>query len=85
MMAELFLEIVYSSILCKQIFRSLSSQDRRANYHLYHHLSIDSAGSLQLFHTFDRERRRNIYTSTEQNINRLELSGLSYNDFYPIG
>ncbi len=62
---------------------NVSSQDRRANYHLYHHLSIDSAGSLQLFHTFDRERRRNIYISTEQNINRLELSGLSYNDFYP--
>lgn len=62
---------------------NVSSQDRRANYHLYHHLSIDSAGSLQLFHTFDRERRRNIYTSTDQNVNRLELSGLSYNDFFP--
>lgn len=74
---SLFFDFVQSNLT------NVSSQDRRANYHLYHHLSIDSVGSLQLFHTFDREKRRNIYTSTDQNIKRLELSGLNYNSFFP--
>ena len=74
---SLFLDFVQTNL------SDISSQDRRANYHLYHHLSVDSTGSLQLFHTLDRERRRNIYSANGLNTKRPELAGLTYNDFFP--
>lgn len=60
---------------------SVHAEDKRANYHLYHHFSFDSIGSLQLFQSFDRIKQRNYFTITDASVR--EETGLSNFDFFP--
>ena len=61
----------------------ISSQDRRTNYHLHQSYSIDSLKKLQVFHTYDRQKRRSIYEDTQVGTIRSEIVGGSNAIFYP--
>lgn len=61
----------------------ISSQDRRTNYHLHHSFAVGSLKKLQLFHTYDRQKRRTIYEDLQVGAIRTEINGGSNSLFYP--
>ena len=60
----------------------VGSQDRRSNYHLYQQFSFDSLKSIQVFHSYDRERRRTIYNELKSDVARTEINNNSNSSFY---
>lgn len=60
----------------------VSSQDRRSNYLFHQQFAFDSLKSIQVFHAYDRERRRTIYNELNSDVPRTEINNNSNSSFY---